>query len=253
MTKKLMDKVAVITGAGSGIGRAMAMLFAEQGASIIAADIAGNTADEVAAAIKDAGGDAVSVTVDVVVKPDVERMIDIAVDTYGRLDILCNNAGIMDRMLPITELSDEFWERVLHVNLTAPFQTCRKVLPIMLEQGSGVILNTASMAGIFGGRAGAAYTSSKHGLIGLTKNIAWTYADQGIRCNAICPGGVETAIGLGGEPSDLGFARMQLGLGTMPRLGKPEEIASLGLMLVSPDSSFVNGAIITADGGWAAY
>lgn len=124
----------------------------------------------------------------------------------------------------------------------------------MLDQGSGVILNTSSLAGLHGGRAGAAYTASKHGLVGLTKNTAWTYADQGIRCNAICPGAVDTAIGIGGdEPSELGFARMCLGSKTIPRAGTSEELASVALMLVSDDGSFVNGAILAVDGGWTAY
>lgn len=254
MAKKLEGKVALITGAGSGIGRAMAMLFATEGASIVVADIVAEGVEEVVAAIKDTDGNATGIVGNVALESDVENMIATATDTYGRLDILCNNAGIMDRMLTITEISDEFWERLINVNLTGPFRMCRRAIPIMLDQGSGVILNTSSLAGLYGGRAGAAYTASKHGLVGLTKNIAWTYADKGIRCNAICPGAVDTAIGIGDdEPSDLGFARMCLGLKTIPRSGTSEELAKVAIMLVSDDGSFVNGAILAVDGGWTAY
>ena len=254
MTSKLEGKVALITGAGSGIGRAMAVLFATEGASIVVTDVVADRVEEVVAVIKDTGGNAAGVVGNVALESDVENMIASAVNTYGRLDILCNNAGIMDRMLTITEISDEFWERLINVNLTGPFRMCRKAIPIMLDQGSGVILNTSSLAGLHGGRAGAAYTTSKHGLVGLTKNTAWTYADKGIRCNAICPGAVDTAIGLGDdEPSQLGFTRMCLGTSIIPRAGSSEELASVALMLVSDDGSFVNGAILAVDGGWTAY
>lgn len=254
MTLKLGNKVALITGAGSGIGRAMATLFAVEGAIIVAADIVEKGVEEVVAEIRNAGGNATGVVGNVALESDVESMIATTTNTYGRIDILCNNAGIMDRMLTITEVTDEFWERLMSVNLTGPFRMCRKAIPIMLDQGNGVILNTSSLAGLYGGRAGAAYTATKHGLVGLTKNIAWTYADKNIRCNAICPGAVETAIGIGGaEPSQLGFARMQLGTGTIPRAGKSEELASVALTLVSDDGSFVNGATLVVDGGWAAY
>ncbi len=253
MPDKLENKVAVITGAGSGIGKAMAVLFAKEGASLVVADVVEESLDKVVEEIKELNGKVVSCITDVAVKSDVESMIKTATDKYGRLDILCNNAGIMDRMMPVTELSDEFWERVIDVNLNGPFWACRKAIPVMIEQGKGVILNTASMAGLFGCRAGAAYTSSKHALVGLTKNIAFMYADKGIRCNAICPGGVVTNIGVGGDVSEEGMARMELGISIMPSMGNPEELATVALMLVSDDGSFMNGVAIPVDGGWAAY
>lgn len=250
---RLSEKVAVITGAGSGIGRAMATLFAQEGAKVVVADILEERVNEVVEAISGEGGTAIGVVVNVADREEVEGMIDRAVEEYGRLDILCNNAGIMDRMAPAHEVSDELWERVLAVNLTGPFLACRKAIPIMRSQGSGTILNTSSLAGVQGSRAGAAYTASKHGVIGLTKNIAFMYAPDGIRCNAICPGAVETAIGIGGEPSQAGYGRMQLGLGTNPRAAKPEELATMALALVSDAGSFVNGAALVVDGGWSAY
>jgi len=252
-TQRLSEKVVVITGAGSGIGRAMATLFAQEGAKVVVADIVEERVAEVVEEIKQAGGAATGTIVNVAAENDVGGMIDKAVEVYGRLDILCNNAGVMDRMAPAHEVSDELWARVLGINLTGPFMAARKAIPIMREQGSGVILNTSSLSGLFGGRAGAAYTASKHGLIGLTKSIAFMYAAEGIRCNAICPGGVETAIGVGGQPSAFGYGRMQLGFGTNPRLGQPEEIARVALTLVSDESSFVNGAVVVIDGGWSAY
>ncbi len=252
-TQRLAEKVVIITGAGSGIGRAMAMLFAQEGAKVVVADIVQERVTEVVEAIKQAGGVATGMVVNVAAEDDINRMVDETVATYGRLDILCNNAGVMDRMMAVHEVSDELWNRVLSINLTGPFMACRKAIPIMRQQGSGVILNTSSLSGLFGARAGAAYTASKHGLIGLTKNIAYMYATEGIRCNAICPGGVDTAIGVGGEPSEFGYGRMQLGFGNNPRVGKPEELARVALTLVSDEGSFVNGAAVVIDGGWSAY
>lgn len=250
---RLKNKVAVITGAGSGIGRAMATLFASEGARVVVADIVQERVDEVVAAIKADGGEATGFIVNVAEEADVEKMLMTAVDTYGRLDILCNNAGVMDRMTPVADVTDELWQRVISINLTGPMMAMRRAIPMMIEQGGGVILNTASTAGLHGAHAGAAYVASKHGLVGLTKNTAYMYAQKGIRCNAICPGGVETAIGVGGEPNEFGMGRMQAGAGSMPRVGKPQELANVALMLVSDEASFVSGSIVTVDGGWTAY
>jgi NAD(P)-dependent dehydrogenase (short-subunit alcohol dehydrogenase family) len=252
MRRKLEGKVAVITGAGSGIGKAMAILFAGEGARVVAADVVSEAVGEVVSEIGASGGEAVATVTDVALESDVGTMIDTAVSRFGRLDILCNNAGVLDGMTPITEVTDEFFHRVMGINLVGPFRACRKAIPIMVEQGGGVILNTASSAGLFGCRAGFTYTVSKHGVVGLTKNIAFTYADKGIRCNAICPGGVETSI-IGGEYNEFGFSRMQLGVPAMPRMGKPEEVGNVALMLVSDDASFVNGVAIPVDAGWMAY
>jgi NAD(P)-dependent dehydrogenase (short-subunit alcohol dehydrogenase family) len=250
MTKalQLQDKVAVITGAASGIGRATVQAFAEEGARIVAADINAQGLSELGTV---AGVH--TIVADVSKQCDVDRMIDAAVERYGRLDLLCNVAGIMDRLLPVTEVTDEVWQRVLGINLTAPFMTSRRAIPVMLKNGGGSIINIASVGGLSGGRSGAAYAASKHGLIGLTKNTACCYGSSGIRCVAICPGPVETAIGLGGQPSEIGMSVFGKTAAAMPRVAKPVEIAKVVLFAASDAASFVNGAVLVVDGGWTAY
>jgi NAD(P)-dependent dehydrogenase (short-subunit alcohol dehydrogenase family) len=250
---KLDKKVALVTGAASGIGKAIAIAFAKEGASVVASDIIPDALNEVVSGINASGGKAVGLIVNVAREADIIAMVEAGLKNFGRIDILCNNAGVLDGMMPVAEVTDELWDRILRINLTGPFLACRKVLPIMLDQGSGVILNIASAAGLFGCRGGAAYVTSKHGLVGLTKNIAFMYAPRGIRCNAICPGGVESNIATGGPFDEFGASRMGLGVATMPRMGHPEEIATVAVLLVSDDASFVNGAAIPVDGGWAAY
>jgi NAD(P)-dependent dehydrogenase (short-subunit alcohol dehydrogenase family) len=183
---------------------------------------------------------------------DCKRLVDAAVENFGRLDILVNNAGIMDRMLPVGEVDDATWNRVLGVNLNGPMHTMRLAVPIMQAQGGGVIVNVASAAALGGGFAGAAYTASKHAVVGLTRNTAVMYGKQGIRCVAICPGGVKTNIGAGGMPSQAGYATLGPGLATMPRVGEPIELANAILFAASDEASFLNGAIIPVDGGWTA-
>lgn len=167
--------------------------------------------------------------------------------------MLGNVAGIMNRFLPVAELTDDVWHRVLAVNLTGPMLTSRAAIPPMIQQGGGVIVNFASVAGLHGGRAGAAYTASKHGLIGLTRNLAATYGVDGIRAVAIAPGGVETRMGLGGDPSQRGFATLEKTMPASPKLADPREIATVALFLASGEASFVNGAVLVADGGWTAH
>ncbi len=250
---KLGNKVALVTGAASGIGKAIAIEFANEGAAVVASDIDPGSLNQVVSEINAAGGNAVGLTVNVALDADIAAMVDTALKHFGRIDILCNNAGVLDGMVPVAEVTDELWERVIGVNLTGPFLACRKVIPIMIEAGGGAILNIASAAGLFGCRGGAAYTTSKHGLVGLTKNIAFMYAQKGIRCNAICPGGVASNIAIGAGLDDFGFSRIHLGLAAMPRMGQPREIATVAVLLVSDDGSFVNGAAIPVDAGWAAY
>lgn len=230
----------------------MAKLFAAEGAKVVAADIVPTGVEQVVSEIRAAGGAATAVVANVAKAEDVQAMIDTAVNTYGRLDVLVNNAGIMDRATPIADCPDDLWNRVMAVNLNGPFYACRLAVPIMLKQGGGSIINVASVAGVRGGAAGVAYTSSKHAVLGLTKNIAGYYAKDGIRCNAICPGGVATAIGLGGEPHPGGVAKLMKVAETSPRTAQPQEIATVALFLASEDASFVNGVALVADGGWVA-
>lgn len=187
-------------------------------------------------------------------KAGVEKMIDDAQSSHGRIDIICNNVGIMEGMMPVGDTSDELWQHVLNINLKAPFWACRGAIPLILKNGHGVILNTASIASLFGGRAGVSYTVSKHGLIGLTKSIAVYYGSKGIRCNAMVLGAVKTAIGLGSaSPSPLGLEVMKRSGATMTQIADPEEIAKRALFLATDDSSYINGSCIVIDNGWSVY
>lgn len=251
--KKLENKTAIVTGAASGMGKAIASLFASEGANVIVADLKQNEIDEVVNAITKNGGKAIGVICDVSKENDIKNMIDMAVESYNTLDILVNNAGIMDDFFPVDQVSNEVWNRVMGVNLNGPFFACRLAIPIMLKQGAGSIINIASIGGLFGSRAGATYTASKHALIGLTKNIGFMYAQKGIRCNAIAPGGVNTNIGKNMKPHPFGYERCVSGGANMPRTGEAEEIANTALFLACSDSSFLNGSVVTADAGWTAY
>lgn len=254
---RLKDKVAVVTGASSGMGRAIALAFAKEGAKVVAVARRKEMLDELVDEAKAFGGTIVAIQGDVSQKSVNEHMIDYAVETFGSIDILVNNAGIVDQNMPVAELSDELWERVLTVNLTGPMYACRKAVQKMLEKGSGNIINIASIGGLRGGVAGTSYITSKFGLIGMTKNIGYMYAKEGIRCNAICPGGVNTEITLKGvgfeNASKFGSERAMLGTANNPRSADPEEIANIAVFLASDESSFINGAAIVADGGWSAY
>lgn len=251
--KKLENKTAIITGAASGMGKAMALLFAREGAKVIASDWHAEDLSKVVDEIKKDGGMAEGIVCNVASKVDVEKLISRTIDSFGSLDVLVNNAGVMDEFTPVDKVSDELWDRVISVNLSGPFYTCRLAVPIMLKQGSGNIINISSVGGLQGSRAGAAYTASKHGLVGLSKNIGFMYAQKGIRCNVIAPGGVNTNIVAGMKQDPFGYERCVSGGANNPRVGESEEIARTALFLASDDSSFINGAVITADGGWIAY
>jgi NAD(P)-dependent dehydrogenase (short-subunit alcohol dehydrogenase family) len=251
---KLEQRVAVITGAGSGIGRAMALLFAQEGARILAADINGSAAEETAAAVQAAGGTAQAFTVNVVEPDEVRAMIEAAVAAYGRVDILCNNAGI-GSTTDVVEAKPEEWDRVMAVNVKSVFLGCKYVIPHMLEQGGGVIVNTASVAGMVGLVKRASYSASKGAVIALTRQVAIEYVEQGIRVNCLCPGTVDSPwVGrLLGQADDPGAARAALvARQPMGRLGTPEEIAAAALYLASDDAAFITGTGLVIDGGLTA-
>jgi len=178
---KLQNKVAVVTGAGSGMGKAIAILYAQEGAKVVVSDIKPDWAEATTEEIKANGGQAITVLANVAKEADIQNLIDTAITTYGTLDILVNNAGIMDNFEPAADITDENWERVFAVNVTGVMRATRKALPIFLEKKSGVITNIASIGGLYGARAGAIYTASKHAVIGFTKNTGFMYAPQGIR------------------------------------------------------------------------
>jgi NAD(P)-dependent dehydrogenase (short-subunit alcohol dehydrogenase family) len=246
---QLKDKVAVVTGSGSGIGRAMAQRFAESGAKVMVVDA---VPERVKATVAELSAFGVKgLTKDLSAREEPARMVDECIEAFGRLDILCNNAGIMDGVTPVADTSDELWGKVMDINLNAPFRASRRAIPTMLKQGSGVILNTASVAALFGGMAGAAYTTSKTALIGLTRSIASSYGQRGIRCNAMVLGGVNTNIGLGaGQPSQAGLEHLMKIASLSTRMAEPKEIAELALFLVSGNASYVNGSAVVIDGGW---
>ena len=244
------DRVALVTGAGSGIGRAIAVAFAKAGRRVVAADINVEGAEQTAAEIGDA---AIAPAVDISDEGSVSELVQGAIDAFGRIDVLCNNAGVIDTMALPADTSIAEWDRVLRINLTGTFLVTHAVLPHMLGQGSGVIVNTASEAGIRGGAAGAAYTASKHGVVGLTRNVAWAYANDGIRCNAILPGATVTGItGSVDAFNEVGQERLRPVISMLPRVALPEQMADAVLFLASDAASFINGAIVPVDGGWSA-
>jgi NAD(P)-dependent dehydrogenase (short-subunit alcohol dehydrogenase family) len=244
----------IVTGAGSGIGRAAALRFAEEGAKVVVADLDAAKAKAVVAEIEETGGTAVAVTGDLSEQTVVDEVVATAVATFGGVDVLVNNAGIMDHMSAAADVSDAEWERVIRVNLTAPFLLTRAALPHMLARGKGVIVNTASEAALRGSSAGAAYTVSKHGVVGLTKSIAVMYRDQGIRANAIAPGGTNTNIAASMTivPEDHGpgvIASYQHNVG---RPAEADEQAAAIVFLASDAASNINGVVLPVDNGWAA-
>lgn len=251
--RELDTKVAIITGAGSGMGKAIAELFSLEGAKLVLVDVNADRLNAVVKSINDKGGSAVAVIANVAKEDEVSGMISVAITNFGRLDVLINNAGVLDDFMPAGEVTNAVWERVMGVNVNGPMYACRLAISQMLKQGSGVIINISSIGGFCGARAGVAYTTSKHALIGMTKNIAYHYGDKGIRCNTIAPGGVNTNIGEGMKPNELGYAKLSLGMNTNIRMGEPKEIAEIALFLASNRSSLMNGAVVVADAGWTAY
>jgi NAD(P)-dependent dehydrogenase (short-subunit alcohol dehydrogenase family) len=246
---KLQSRVAIITGAASGIGRASAILFAAEGASVVMADIDSNGLSKCAAELAAAGHDAVAVEVDVSRSASVRAMFDRAASRFGRLDVLFNNAGIGGPLASFASYSEEDFERVIATNLKGVFLGMKFGIPLMLSGGGGSIINTASVAGLIGARGYAAYSASKGGVIQLTKVAALEYAKQNLRVNCICPGGVDTPIL---EMVPASFRPQIARANPMERLAQPEEIARMALFLASDDSSFATGAAFVVDGGSTA-
>jgi 3-oxoacyl-[acyl-carrier protein] reductase len=249
-TGKLDGKVAVVTGAGSGIGRASAELFAKEGARVVVVDINAEPAQATAAAIEAAGGEAIAVPTDVADDAAVRAMAAAASERFGRVNVLMSNAGVLDDFEPAHETSDETWSRILGVNLNGMFFTARALIPGMLESGAGAIVNVASTAGLNGGNGGVAYTTSKHAVIGFTRQLCFDYARKGIRCNVLCPGAVETGMTREILASETAEVMNAINSAPIGRYAQPEELATAALFLAGDDASFVNGAVYVVDGGF---
>ncbi len=252
---RLDGKVAVVTGAGSGIGREAATLFAAEGARVVVADVAGDRAAAAVAAIESAGGTAIAVTVDVSDQDQVAAMVAAAVDTFGGLHVAFNNAGIFpEDDGGVLDTPPETWARVMEVNLKGVWLGCRAEVPAMLASGGGSIVNVASFVALVGAAtAQIAYTASKGGVLAMTRELAVEYARKGIRANSICPGPIETPLlaELLADPERRQRRLVHIPIG---RFGRPEEIARAALFLASDDASFVTGSALVVDGGiTAAY
>lgn len=250
---KLNGKSIVVTGASAGMGKAIVERFVQEGANVIAVARRKERLEALAESLRDAPGKVIPFAGDISKEDSMISAIETAVREFGRLDILVNNAGIMDDMSPIGDVKNEKIEQVFNVNVFGPMYAMRKAVQVFLDQGDGGnIINVASL-GAMRTAAGAVYCASKAAIVSLTKNTAYMYIPNGIRCNAIAPGGISTEIASSmGMPNMTGYGRVQNVLAAAPAPGIPEQIASAALFLASDDSSYVNGDVLLVDGGWAA-
>lgn len=249
-------RIALVTGAAAGIGRATALKFAAEGAKVVVSDVVVPGGEETVAMIRANGGEALFVGADVSKTADVTALIAGTVAAYGRLDCACNNAGIEGVIAPFTEQTEENFDRIIAVNLKGTFLCLQAEIAQMLTQGGGAIVNLSSVAGLIGFPGLSAYVASKHGVNGLTKNAALEYAKQGIRVNSVCPAGIDTRMldslaeqATGGTMTS---RQMMDGLHPMGRIGTPDEVADLIVWLCSDKASFMTGAHVPVDGGFTA-
>lgn len=241
---RLQDKVAIITGAASGMGKGEAIRFAQEGAKVVVADLNIEGATEVAEQIKNNGGEAIAVSVNVMKTEEILNCVKVAEETFGPVDILVNNAGVFDKYAKSLDTSLEQWNFLLNINLTSVFEFSNAVLPSMIERETGSIVNIASVAGLVAGKGGAAYTATKHGVIGYTKHLSSEYARYGIKINALCPGTIETPL-----TKDV-LANISKEAVPTRSFGQVDQVSDLAVFLASDEAKFMNGAIVPIDGGF---
>ena len=248
---RLQDKVAVITGAGGGMGRTAAQMFAAEGASIVVAEFSEAAGQETVRLVESAGGTATFIKTDVSSEADARGMIEHAITTYGRVDVLYNNAGIMPEPdHSVIDTSVEIWDQVMAVNVRGVFLGCKYAIPVMLAQGSGSVINISSFVALMGcSNPQDAYTASKGAVLALTKSLAVQFGPKGVRSNAICPGPVETPLLMDWLVKDEEAKRIRLARNPTGRFGKPEEIVHMAIYLASDESRWTNGASLVVDGG----
>jgi NAD(P)-dependent dehydrogenase (short-subunit alcohol dehydrogenase family) len=248
---RLQDKVTIITGGASGMGRVAARMFAAEGAAVVVADLTAPAAQAVVDEITASGGQAIAVVADVSKEAEAKRMVDETIGAFGRVDVLYNNAGIMPEAdHSVIDTSVEDWDRVMAVNVRGVFLGCKYAIPRMLEQGSGSVINISSFVALLGcSNPQDAYTASKGAVLALTKSLAVQFAPQGVRTNAICPGPVETPLLMDWLVKDEEAKRIRLARNPTGRFGKPEEIVNVAIYLASDESKWTNGASFVIDGG----
>ncbi|HWB98981.1 MAG TPA: SDR family oxidoreductase [Bryobacteraceae bacterium] len=246
---RLKDRIAVITGAATGIGAATAEVFAREGAKVIIGDINETAAEATVGRIHAAGGEAAFLPCDVASPEQVRRLIAAPIERYGRLDILHNNAAYLFAAFPVAETAEEEWEKTIQVNLRSVYVAAKAAIPHMVRQGGGVIINTASVLGVVGAPTYSAYIASKGGIIQLTRSIAIDYGKQGIRCNALCPG-ITASPPAAESMKNPEHMKYLMSMTVLGRPATPAEIANAALFLASDESSYVTGTCLFADGGW---